>query len=321
MSEFPLVVEAESGAPPLIEHVAGRREWIGQELSRRGAILFRGFGVGGVEAFERVVTVIAGDPLEYRERSSPRSQVEGNVYTSTDYPARYEIFQHNESSYSSTWPLRLCFYCETAAEQGGETPIADGRRIFARIDRGVVARFRELGVMYVRNFGQGPGMSWPTVFQTDDRAEVERYCAVAGIQVEWKADGGLRTRTVSPAITWHPTTGDELWFNHCAFFHVTTLEPAIRDVLMASYAPDELPNNTFYGDGSPIEEDVLDHLRECYRAETVSFPWQRDDVLLVDNMLTTHGRAPYRGRRRTLVAMAEPITAEQVRRSGVAGRA
>jgi alpha-ketoglutarate-dependent taurine dioxygenase len=315
---LPLVVEAPAPGADLAAHAEERRGWIAGELLTAGAILFRGFAVASVEQFNGVVTTISGEPLEYRERSSPRSQVEGNVYTSTDYPARYEIFQHNESSYSSTWPLKLFFYCEVPAEKGGETPIADGRGIFRRIDPAVRERFRELGVMYVRNFGEGPGLSWPTVFQTEDTAEVERYCQGAGIQVEWKADGGLRTRQVSPAITRHPVTGEELWFNHGTFFHVTTLEPAIRDVLIASYAPDELPNNTFYGDGSPIEEHVLDHLRECYRAETVSFPWRQGDVMVVDNMLTTHGRAPFRGTRRTLVAMAEPVRADQVERSGVA---
>jgi hypothetical protein len=40
--------------------------------------------------------------------------------------------------------------------------------------------------------------------------------------------------------------------------------------------------------------------------------------MVVDNMLTTHGRAPFRGARRTLVAMAEPVRADQVERSGVA---
>src|SRR5262249_52240679 len=155
------------------------------------------------------------------------------------------------------------------------TPIADARAIFRRIDPEVKRRFRELGVLYVRNFGTGPGMSWTTAFQTEDRADVERYCAAAGIEAGGKPDGGLRTRHVCPAITRHPATGDEIWFNHTAFFHVTTLPATIRDVLIASYGPEDLPTNTFYGDGSPIEDEVLDHLRACYRAETVAFAWQR----------------------------------------------
>ncbi len=306
---LPLAITPGPGERNLAAYAGASGDAIAEDLLASGAVLFRGFDVDTVDRFNAVVTALSGDPLEYRERSSPRSRVEGNVYTSTDYPPRYEIFQHNESSYSSTWPLKLYFYCETPAEEGGETPIADGRRIFQRVDPDVRERFRDLGVMYVRNFGQGLGLSWSTVFQTEDRDEVERYCEAAGIEVEWTARGGLRTRHVRPAIACHPVTGEELWFNHGTFFNVRTLEPTIRDVLRASFAADELPSNTFYGDGSPIGDDVLDHLQECYRAETIAFPWQRGDVMLLDNMLTTHGRAPYRGRRRTLVAMAELIAA------------
>jgi len=70
---------------------------------------------------------------------------------------------------------------------------------------------------------------------------------------------------------------------------------------------DELPTNTYYGDGEPIESDVLEELRAAYHAETVSFPWQRGDVMLLDNMLVAHGRAPYSGPRKILVGMSEPI--------------
>jgi alpha-ketoglutarate-dependent taurine dioxygenase len=69
-----------------------------------------------------------------------------------------------------------------------------------------------------------------------------------------------------------------------------------------------LPNNSYYGDGSPIEPEVLEHLRRAYAEESISFPWQQGDILLIDNMLTSHARAPYAGERRILVTMADPFT-------------
>ena len=305
---LPLVIE------PAIEHVnliawaAENRELIEQKLLEHGGILFRGFPVASAETFQEFCRTLSGELLEYRERSSPRSRVHGRVYSSTDYPADQSIFLHNEHSYSLTFPLRISFFCETPAAQGGETPIAGTRKVVRRIDPHVVQRFVEKKWMYVRNLGDGFGLAWQTVFQTDDKSAVERYCAASGIEVEWKPGNRLRTRQVRDAITAHPRTGEPIWFNHATFFNVSTLEPRIRETLLAEFAEEDLPNNSYYGDGSPIEPEVLQQLRSAYENELVAFPWRKGDMLLLDNMLAAHGRAPYAGERKILVAMAEPVT-------------
>jgi hypothetical protein len=68
----------------------------------------------------------------------------------------------------------------------------------------------------------------------------------------------------------------------------------------------------------------MDHLRAAYRRETVSFPWQKGDLLMLDNMLVAHARDPFSGPRRVLVGMAEAVDREQVlldSREGRCGRA
>jgi alpha-ketoglutarate-dependent taurine dioxygenase len=305
---LPLLVQPRLQGVDLADWAAGQRPFIEDNLLRCGGLLFRGFAVGMPGQLESAIQAIAGEALEYRERSSPRSAVDGRIYTSTDYPASLPIFPHNENSYQSTWPLKIFFCCQTPAAEGGATPIADCRRVLAAIDPAVRDRFVDKGWMIVRNYGDGFGLDWRTVFQTSDPAAVEEYCRQSGIQVEWKSDGRLRTRAVRPATVRHPRTGEQLWFNHATFFHVSTLEPGIREALLAEFEEDELPANTYYGDGTPIEPEALDHLRSLYLRETVSFPWQRGDVLLLDNMMVAHGRAPYSGERKILVGMAEPVT-------------
>ena len=105
----------------------------------------------GPTGLEEIIRALCGEALEYRERSSPRHSVAGRVYTSTDYPPAYPIFLHNENSYQKTWPLKIFFLCETPSETGGETPIADCRRVLARIDQGV----RDQGDFGGRHVGDG----------------------------------------------------------------------------------------------------------------------------------------------------------------------
>jgi alpha-ketoglutarate-dependent taurine dioxygenase len=302
-SPLPLVLRPAAEGVNLAEWLRGNAGFVESHLLKHGAILFRGFGLSTAEEFERCVSALAGEPLAYLERSSPRHEVATRVYTSTDYPADQSIFPHNEHSYSLKLPLKLYFFCETPAAAGGETLVGDTRRILKRIDPRVVRRFEEKKYVYVRNLGDGPGVSWETAFQTTDRAEVEAYCRKNLIGFEWKENGGLKTRQLRPAVARHPRTGERVWFNHATFFHLSTLDPAVGGMLLDSFGEEGLPNQTYYGDGSPIEPEFVEELRSAYLGEMWPVSWQKGDLLALDNMLTAHARAPYDGPRKVLFAM------------------
>ena len=314
-----VMVESEEGAEtlplsmrPSVEGVdlsawaKSNRELIEKSLLKYGGLLFRSFNISSPESFEQFVIASSTELLLYRERSSPRTQIRNNIYTSTDYPADQSIFLHNENSYQHTWPMRIFFFGLLPAEQGGETPIADCRRVLQRIDPKIRQRFIEKGWMLARNFGDGLSLSWQSVFQTENKSAVDEYCRDAGIEAEWRGER-LRTRQVRQAVRRHPVTGEMVWFNHVAFFHISTLESTMREALLSALKEEDLPSNTYYGDGSPIENSVLEEIREAYRKETVNFAWQRGDILMLDNMLIAHGRRPYIGRRVILTGMADPF--------------
>jgi hypothetical protein len=306
---LPLLLQPALDGVNVKEWVAAHRDEVRQKLLTNGAILFRGFTVGTVAEFEEFMQALAGDLLDYSYRSTPRSQVSGKIFTSTEYPAHQTIPQHNEMSYTRRWPMLVAFFCVEPSPEGGETPIADSRAVFQRLDPAIRERFASKSVMYVRNYGDALDLPWRDVFQTDDPAAAEAFCREAGIDFEWKGEDRLRTAQVCQGVAAHPATGEMVWFNQAHLFHVSSLGREMRDALLQS-GGDEPPRNACYGDGSPIDERDLDQIRAAYDSETIAFPWQKGDILLVDNMLVSHGRRPYRGPRKIVVAMAQPCASQ-----------
>ena len=204
--------------------------------------------------------------------------------------------------------MKIWFFCLEPAEVGGRTPIGDSRRVFSAIDAEIKERFIQKGVLYVRNYGYGLDLPWQEVFQTLDKRKVDAFCHDAGITTEWVGGGRLRTRQRCQAVAKHPKTGDPVWFNQTHLFHVSNLNTTVREDLLINFKDEDLPRNAYYGDGSPIEDSVLHHIRTVYRQESTSFAWEAGDLLMLDNMLTAHGRAPYAGSRKVLVGMAEPFS-------------
>lgn len=181
---LPLVVQPAVAGLSLIEWMEHSREYIEERLSIHGAILFRGFLVNGVTDFERCVEIVSGGAIEYRFRASPRSEVGHHIYTATDYPADQAIFPHNEHAFSPIVPLHLYLYCITPAQQGGETPIGDTRELWEKIDPEIIRRFDKKKVRYVRNYGDGFGLPWQTVFGTTHKGESGGF-----LWVDWHQRG------------------------------------------------------------------------------------------------------------------------------------
>lgn len=307
-STLPLVVQPIHKGLDLAHWATGHREFIEKNLFTYGALLFRDFNLKNVEALEKLITALYGKPMPYQDRATPRTQVQGNIFTATDYPPPQHIFVHNEGSFAYHWPGKLFFHCLSPSQSGGETPLVDVRRVFHRIDAEIRETFIKKQVMYVRNFGGAFGLKWQDAFQTSDKHEMEVYCRTVGISIEWKDDEHLRTRQIRPAIAKHPQTNEVVWFNHATVLHISTVRPEMRDMLVKMCSEEDLPNNTYYGDGSSIAPEVMDALRAAYHAETVTFPWKAADVLLVENLLVAHGRNPFQGKRNVVVGMAEPMS-------------
>lgn len=273
-------------------------------MYEHAAVMVKGSGLVQQSELAEIAEEVGGRTLEYNERSTPRSRVTGKVYTSTEYPADQSIPQHNESAYSQNWPHNVFFFCALAAATGGQTPVADSTAVLEQLPQDLVRRFEDKGVLYTRTYRTGMGLSWQEGFQSDDKGYVESYCADHGIETEWDGDV-LRTRQRRPAVITHPVTGQKTWFNQAHLFHVQALPEAVREGLLEICGEDGLPRNAYYGDGTPITADEIATVLGVYDRTTYAEPWETGDLLMIDNILTSHGRRPFTGDRKVLVAMTQ----------------
>lgn len=301
---LPLLIKATIKGLNITAWIEKNRELVESKLLQYGGILFRNFQVNTIADFENFIQTIGGNLLKYSYRSTPRTQVSGNIYTSTEYPAQQFIPLHNEMSYSRNWAMKIGFYCLQNAQQGGETPIADSRRVLQRLSPKIVDNFQKKNVMYVRNYGGGLDLTWQDVFQTNNKLEVENYCHSSGIEFVWGENNSLKTHQICQATARHPQTNESVWFNQAHLFHISSLNSTVRETLLGSFPESQLPRNAYYGDGSVIEDSVLEEIRSVYQQEMVLFPWESGDILLLDNMLAAHGRMPFTGNRKVVVGMA-----------------
>ena len=190
--------------------------------------------------------------------------------------------------------------------------MVDSRKVFARLSSVIRDSFIEKRVMYMRNYDKALGLDWRDVFQTTDKAQVENYCRLNSLEFEWRADGGLRTRCVRPAVVRHPGTGEWSWFNQAQHWHTSCLDPDTRESMLRLFAEEDLPRRCYYGDGSPIEDSVMMEILEVYRELEVSFSWQEGDILMLDNVLTAHARNRFTGTRKLLVALGDMLSYAEI---------
>lgn len=311
-----LDVEVRAGKPPLLRvdgandaavWAEGSRDAVRALVAEHGSVLVRGLEASDASRIGTVFRRLANDLLTEKEAFAPRQAYSEGVYSSTKWPANQQMCMHHELSYRLQFPGLMLFACLQAPTQGGATAVADSAAVLHSLPVELVQRFERYGWLLTRTYNDEIGASYAEAFGTDDRSAIESYCRANAIAFEWQPDDGLRTRQRRSAVIRHPVTGERCWFNQIAFLNEWTLAPEIREYLVDVYGADGLPFNTWYGNGEPITEDVVQLLNEVYEANTAREPWQPGDLMLVDNVRTAHSREPYSGPREVVVALADAV--------------
>ena len=309
--QFPVIIELASNDIELSEWIGLNRNMLENKVTESGALLFRGFGIDSAVKFERMANAYCPE-LFASYGDLPKEKLGKQIYHSTPYPNDKAILFHNESSHTQQWPMKQMFAGLIAAQSGGETPLVDCRKVYQSLEPAIRAKLADKKLMYVRNFIEGLDVAWQDFFKTDDRTEVEQICRDTDVECEWLADNHLRTRKIAQAICLHPKTGENLFFNQIQLHHIAYMDTAERDSLLTLFKKEDLPRNVYYGDGSEIEDEVIAQINQAYDQHAYISEWQQGDFIILDNMMVAHGRLPFEGDRKVVVAMGELISQNSI---------
>lgn len=320
--KFPLVVTPENDHIPLADSfkvVEKNRKALHGELLSHGGILFRGFPFRAVDDFSSFIEAMGtGKCVDYIGGDSPRNKIKGNIYTSTEAPPSFKIPLHNELSFVKFFPSHIYFFCETPSPVGGETMIADARKVFKAIDPEVKNRFSASGLKYISRYYsrshlmdlinkiQRGHKTWIEVLETSSKEEVERKCKENEFAYRWNKNDWLEISQDRPAYINHPLTHEAVWFNQAHLYDYNPRLLGWQRYLGAKLIycrRHTLHHEIQFQNGAKVPRSDLYHILDVLDANTVAFPWQKGDVLVLDNVLTMHGRNPFSGKRRILTAM------------------
>jgi alpha-ketoglutarate-dependent taurine dioxygenase len=320
-AELPLVIESSNTNLPMEELVLILKEhnhFFKKQLLKYGGLLFRNFPIQNEDDFSCLIKNLnTGTLVDYIGGDSPRKKIKEGIYTSTEAPPSLKIPLHNELSFNKNYPSHIYFYCHTAPIEKGETIIADARKVYQSIDEEVKNRFIEKKLKYISsypgknkfiNFINKYHKTWMEVFEAANKEEVEKKCKENGYAFQWVYNDWLKISQVRPAVNTHPITQEKVWFNQA---HIFDFNPKFlgwlryMGVKLVYCQEDKQLHQVFFADNLKIPRKDIYHILDVLDANTLSFPWQKGDVLVLDNILTMHGRAPFQGKRRVLAAMTK----------------
>lgn len=338
LRSLPLVLRPRGACARKVEYLsamlAAERPWVESALAAHGALLIREAPVAGPKDFEKVALALCPGLKNDYLGTSPRDALTTYVFSASELPPYYPIPQHCEMSFIKKPPGRLLFSCLLAPTgEGGETPLCDFRRVYADLDPAVRERFETRGVTIIRNYNGPDGggrfelwqlKRWHEMFRTTDREKVEEICLQNDFVPTWLDGGKLRLLSHQPAVRLHPKTGEKVWFNHSQVFHLSSAageykrlsrrQDPLRLAALGWFARgmaglqrtlrplEEQVLHCTFGDGSEISEADMEAVREAIWKNLVIYPWQTRDILLIDNYAISHGRTPYHGPRKVVVA-------------------
>ena len=294
---FPLVVN-----PPPLDDMGSSVAWINDQapalqrlLADHGAILFRGFEWDSAKDFDTIVSQSLNvQALPYVGGAAPRHAVYKDIHTTNESPPDQPIPFHHEMAQVPLYPSQVFFFCQTPPSAGGETPIVQSDVVCAQVAKAFpefVSDLEDKGVVYTRIIPKEDdpsspiGRGWVNTFQTEEPSAAEEAAKALNVTLEWLPNGDVKTISarLDAIKRYAPLPGGQtkkVWFNSLVAAYL-----GWRD------ARNDPSRAVTFSDGSLMDESVIQGIVKLMDEAKVATPWQKGDLLWIDNNQVMHSRS------------------------------
>ena len=300
MTNQPFLQEVENDSG--LNNLKSTQDWLKEnkifielKLEEHGAIIFKDLPVKTAEDFDQFVSTFNYETFTYEESLSNAVRINktDKVFTANEAPREVEIFLHHEMAQTPTYPKNIFFFCKSASETGGETPLCRSDQLYEALlkaDKALVESFEKFGVIYnsIMSSGDelisGQGRSWQKTLGVSSKNDAEEKLSKLGYSWNWIEDDNLSVTTKTLQATKELGNGQKSFFNQ---------------VIAASLGWKKNSENQIapvrFGNGEEIKESYIELISELAQSLTLLRSWQDHDIFLIDNYRVMHGRKPFAG--------------------------
>lgn len=328
---IPMVIlpaDSQGEAMPLLQIIREHHACIIEQLTRYGAILFRGFTCQDADYFSKAIDLCGlGSRCNSNDYELPRTILPNDIYTSSDLPGHIPLPLHHEKPRSKKPPNHIYFCCVTPPDTGGGTIFANAESIWLDMPNSIQNRIVQSGVRYKqffhgktiayaflkKNLGLNSARNWQEYFGTHDKSSIEEQLTRADAEWCWKSRDLIVSRHLPGALR-HPLTHKVSWFNSSAYlnYYTNLLYGELQNLKTRQYLAarwlinrDMFPMICHYGNEQPFSNKEITSINQVIRHHSRILNWQQGDFMIVDNVTFMHGKQAHTGKRLLYSCMTE----------------
>lgn len=320
----------------LQEWIKINHELIQDKIALHGGILFKGFAIKTAADFENTALLIDANLADKHifdgAVGTRRTKFVSDVANPEIKKILTPLSLHNEDSFVAEIPTKIMFCSLNSAPWGGESLIADCRKVYQSLPQRVKNKYRDQKListlvledkLFLANSQIPKNVQHITEFARDHGAET----------VKRISDNMTEFSFTIPAVITLKSSEEAIWFNtlHQAVFYNKCIDIWMAYKLLGGFSNRAksflLMFNSLLQDfvtyiksgRNPLKMHdcklvngqkitALDRIQMglAFWKNTAIIPLKDGDFFVLDNRLTAHGRMPFKGRRVMVSVMTQP---------------